>query len=532
MMLFGRFVFGIGGESLMVSIVTMLSSWFEGKELAFAMGLLLSLSRVGSAANDWISPIIEVEKGVTLVFWFGSFLCMFSLLSTVFIVATDYICMSPYEEKEQNLYPYSDSDSSDSDHSSPPVCQSSTEYTTYCNTLANSKIGTIPISDDDTFLDTDGRTEQNQNSGTPSVPSKRDIGLEMMPPIPEEGSVSGSEGELTFKDSFNDTDTSPASNTPSSPRGEYITLSDLKRQKRPLWPPSENPRIWYVILCCFCTYGALVPFISISNEVLRVGYFSKLAQIDADAVEFLVSRLQSVPFLLSALLYPFLGIAVDHIGHRTVLIFIAPLFLSLAHMMMSCSAGNPLIPLLLVGLAYSIFASVIWPVVPMLVEYHLQGLAFGVMTCTQNLAQTAIPAVISIVLTENAQHHDHSTSTAHLREGTMLKGVQKCEVLFAALSLLGMVFGGLLWYLDEFPSVGVGGVLRCATKRSIDAMYVDDGDVGHILPALPPRGSCASHTLTGITFSHTQSSTESSSSRSPHTDEDSDKEDEIDRSTW
>mmetsp|Transcript_7567 Transcript_7567/g.11221 ORF Transcript_7567/g.11221 Transcript_7567/m.11221 type:complete len:302 (-) Transcript_7567:103-1008(-) len=201
-------------------------------------------------------------------------------------------------------------------------------------------------------------------------------------------------------------------------------------------------------------------------------------------------------------------------------------------MMMSCSAGNPLIPLLLVGLAYSIFASVIWPVVPMLVEYHLQGLAFGVMTCTQNLAQTAIPAVISIVLTENAQHHDHSTSTAHLREGTMLKGVQKCEVLFAALSLLGMVFGGLLWYLDEFPSVGVGGVLRCATKRSIDAMYVDDGDVGHILPALPPRGSCASHTLTGITFSHTQSSTESSSSRSPHTDEDSDKEDEIDRSTW
>eukprot|EP01083_Nonionella_stella_P023721 65636_1 len=51
-MLVGRFIFGIGSESYIVVITTLLYEYFVHKELALAFALLLSLSRVGSSVND------------------------------------------------------------------------------------------------------------------------------------------------------------------------------------------------------------------------------------------------------------------------------------------------------------------------------------------------------------------------------------------------------------------------------------------------------------------------------------------------
>ena len=48
MMAAGRLVFGIGAESLIVSVTTALAKWFRGKELSFAFGLNLSIARLGS----------------------------------------------------------------------------------------------------------------------------------------------------------------------------------------------------------------------------------------------------------------------------------------------------------------------------------------------------------------------------------------------------------------------------------------------------------------------------------------------------
>jgi MFS family permease len=64
----GRFVFGMGAESLIVSITTSIAKWFRGKELSFALGIDLTLSRFGSwlaqnspswakgAYNSWQKP--------------------------------------------------------------------------------------------------------------------------------------------------------------------------------------------------------------------------------------------------------------------------------------------------------------------------------------------------------------------------------------------------------------------------------------------------------------------------------------------
>lgn len=64
----GRFIFGMGAESLIVAITAAVAKWFRGKELSFALGLNLMLARFGSwlaqnsptwahsAYNSWQGP--------------------------------------------------------------------------------------------------------------------------------------------------------------------------------------------------------------------------------------------------------------------------------------------------------------------------------------------------------------------------------------------------------------------------------------------------------------------------------------------
>jgi len=64
----GRLVFGMGAESLIISITTALAKWFRGKELSFAFGVNLMIARfgtwlaqnspswAGSAYSNWRTP--------------------------------------------------------------------------------------------------------------------------------------------------------------------------------------------------------------------------------------------------------------------------------------------------------------------------------------------------------------------------------------------------------------------------------------------------------------------------------------------
>ncbi|MDI6766857.1 MAG: MFS transporter [Bacteroidota bacterium] len=76
----GRLIFGLGAESMIVAITTIIARWFKGKQLAFAFGLNLTVARFGSFMalnapswgrdlyNYWQSPLwITVGAGVFAV---------------------------------------------------------------------------------------------------------------------------------------------------------------------------------------------------------------------------------------------------------------------------------------------------------------------------------------------------------------------------------------------------------------------------------------------------------------------------------
>jgi len=62
LMLLGRVVFGLGGESLNTTQYAIIVQWFSSNEIGFAMGLCLSLARLGNVFNDIISPIIATVQ--------------------------------------------------------------------------------------------------------------------------------------------------------------------------------------------------------------------------------------------------------------------------------------------------------------------------------------------------------------------------------------------------------------------------------------------------------------------------------------
>ena len=51
-MIAGRTVLGLGAESMIVAVTTVLAKWFKGKELSFAFGLNLTIARLASVAAD------------------------------------------------------------------------------------------------------------------------------------------------------------------------------------------------------------------------------------------------------------------------------------------------------------------------------------------------------------------------------------------------------------------------------------------------------------------------------------------------
>lgn len=90
-MMAGRFVFALGGESMAVAQSSIVAVWFKGNELAFAMGLNMSVSRLGSVANGSVLPrVVQANDGlVGTAFLVGFFVCIFSLGNAISLVTID-----------------------------------------------------------------------------------------------------------------------------------------------------------------------------------------------------------------------------------------------------------------------------------------------------------------------------------------------------------------------------------------------------------------------------------------------------------
>jgi len=104
---------------------------------------------------------------------------------------------------------------------------------------------------------------------------------------------------------------------------------------------------------------------------------------------------------------------------------------------------------------YSIFGSVIWPCIPILVKPNLQGTAYGIMTSFQNAGQFIVPLVLSQV---------YKASHSYV----------PCEGFFIVSSLIGSVVSVMIWVLDERIN---HGTLRMVDDSLAGSELLDHSEV-------------------------------------------------------
>ena len=71
LMALGRLIFGLGAESLIVAVTTVLGRWFKGKQLSFAFGINLTIARLGTFAAlnspTWAKSFYQEWQGPLLI---------------------------------------------------------------------------------------------------------------------------------------------------------------------------------------------------------------------------------------------------------------------------------------------------------------------------------------------------------------------------------------------------------------------------------------------------------------------------------
>lgn len=139
---------------------------------------------------------------------------------------------------------------------------------------------------------------------------------------------------------------------------------------------------------------SIFPFIQVANTALQVQFgFNPIP----------AGWLYSIPYFMSMVLAPGLGGLIDKVGRRALFITTSSFLVAIACFIMAVCpyTTNPdwacLLPLIMVGFGYSIYASALWSSIPYIVKPQTIGSAFGLATSIQNIGLVIAPLITGIL---------------------------------------------------------------------------------------------------------------------------------------
>ena len=146
---------------------------------------------------------------------------------------------------------------------------------------------------------------------------------------------------------------------------------------------------WLVVLVCVFYYVAVFPFIGVG-----VTFFETRFGLDPKEA----GAVNSITFILSAILSPIVGFFVDRTGRNVRWIVTGIVVTFCCHMTMAFTLVNPWIPMICMGISYSIIACALWPCVALIVDESQLGSAYGIMQSIQNLGLALIAQLAGVIV--------------------------------------------------------------------------------------------------------------------------------------
>ena len=188
---------------------------------------------------------------------------------------------------------------------------------------------------------------------------------------------------------------------------------------------------WFVVALCITFYSAIFPF-----QTFAVKFFMEAHGTTREYGGFLSSLLT----LFAMIFTPLFGYLVDRVGKRSLFMMIGSALLIPVFMMMAYTSVNLLVPMAMMGVAFSMSPAVMWPSVAYIVGQSKLGTAYGLMTMIQNIGLAGFNLLIGWA-------NDHWLASAANPAG-YIPGLW----MFSVLGFLGMLFAILLRRQEAGPN--------------------------------------------------------------------------------
>jgi MFS family permease len=411
----GRFIYGLGFESLFTATEAFLATWYEDRQLGTALGVSSAASYVGGLLSFILSPIAANQMTVAFSFWLATMVKSVAVIAALvlFILCrgTERISTASKRENGQSTMPSEDSDNMRPDSVSNIIEQpEEAEIKNERSKVDESKIE-APSSANKRDQHQKGVEKAEKSTGSqlhfPRRCSAFSLSLWLLcASYLLQYSITRSfvqiasglllERNLFVKppqdcmlqhpDQCSSGELAPSNGNPSTdPNGEMcpvgakcapvIPHSLNVTSGNPAWDEQQYVFAFLEASDVDCTDDFWA-------EACTRNYCEKQETTIQKAGIFVVFSLHRSCIATTFVMGRFW---VDRAGLRAEMTAFAPALLTAAHAIIAFQRGSPIVPLLLMGFGYSMAVSALWPSVSLVVPSTVLGTAIGLMTCVQNV---------------------------------------------------------------------------------------------------------------------------------------------------
>ena len=140
---------------------------------------------------------------------------------------------------------------------------------------------------------------------------------------------------------------------------------------------------------------------------------------------------------------PLFGLMIDRKGKSATAMIFGSITLLIVHLCFATSNIAPYVPMVLLGIGFSLVPAAMWPSMVKMVDDKQIGTAYGLMYSIQNLGLWGVPLLAGIILDRTNPGNPDTLNYTPLM------------FFFAAISLLGLLFAILLKRQDKKTGYGI-----------------------------------------------------------------------------
>lgn len=208
----------------------------------------------------------------------------------------------------------------------------------------------------------------------------------------------------------------------------------------------NNKGWWYIAILCVLFYSAVFPFLKYATDLMvnKFGVDQNIAGM--------------IPMLLpfgNILLTPLFGGIYDKKGKGATIMIIGSILLIIVHGLFSIPGLNSwiaaMILVVILGVAFSLVPSAMWPSVPKIIPENRLGTAYSLIFWVQNWGLMGVPLLIGWVLEK------YCITGQTIRDGITVNTYDYTlpMMIFAGFGVLALIFAFLLKAEDKKKGYGL-----------------------------------------------------------------------------